>query len=152
MVNGLESEYLLRPRRLQDGHMEIYSVDAVSGSQRARNAVYAPFTSFRHKGGMMRRNAPERYYHTRVRRGVSGLYDTWLILGGDAWERDRLAEYETVSLKVTGTNGQLPRRALQSSLLNRCGRSSRRRLPCVICVNRRYRLILPPRIVFTGAS
>jgi type VI secretion system protein ImpG len=48
------------------------------------------------------------------------LYDTWLILGGDAWERDRLAEYETVSLKVTGTNGQLPRRALQSSLLNRC--------------------------------
>jgi len=120
VVNGLESEYLLRPRRLQDGHTEIYSVDAVSGSQRARNAVYAPFTSFRHKGGMMRRNAPERYYHTRVRRGVSGLYDTWLILGGDAWERDRLAEYETVSLKVTGTNGQLPRRALQSSLLNRC--------------------------------
>jgi type VI secretion system protein ImpG len=56
VVNGLESEYLLRPRRLQDGHMEIYSVDAVSGSQRARNAVYAPFTS-RHKGGMMRRNA-----------------------------------------------------------------------------------------------
>lgn len=120
VVNGLESEYLLRPRRLQDGHTEIYSVDAVSGSQRARNAAYAPFTSFRHKGGMMRRNTPERYYHTRVRRGVSGLYDTWLILGGDAWERDRLAEYETVSLKVTGTNGQLPRRALQSSLLNRC--------------------------------
>ena len=120
VVNGLESEYLLRPRRLQDGHTEIYSVDAVSGSQRTRNAVYVPFTSFRHKGGMMRRNAPERYYHTRVRRGVSGLYDTWLILGGDAWERDRLAEYETVSLKVTGTNGQLPRRALQSSLLNRC--------------------------------
>lgn len=120
VVNGLESEYLLRPRRLQDGHTEIYAVDAVSGSQRTRNAVYAPFTSFRHKGGMMRRNAPERYYHTRVRRGVSGLYDTWLILGGDAWERDRLAEYETLSLKVTGTNGQLPRRALQSTLLNRC--------------------------------
>jgi type VI secretion system protein ImpG len=120
VVNGLESEYLLRPRRLQDGHTEIYAVDAVSGSQRTHNAVYAPFTSFRHKGGMMRRNAPERYYHTRVRRGVSGLYDTWLILGGDAWERDRLAEQETLSLKVTGTNGQLPRRALQSSLLNRC--------------------------------
>lgn len=120
VVNGLESEYLLRPRRLQDGHTEIYAVDAVSGSQRTHNAVYVPFTSFRHKGGMMRRNAPERYYHTRVRRGVSGLYDTWLILGGDAWERDRLAEQETLSLKVTGTNGQLPRRALQSSLLNRC--------------------------------
>ncbi|WP_318367414.1 type VI secretion system baseplate subunit TssF [Enterobacter sp.] len=120
VVNGLESEYLLRPRRLQDGHTEIYSVDAVSGSQRTQNAIYVPFTSFRHKGSMMRRNAPERYYHTRVRRGVTGLYDTWLILGGDAWEQDRRTECETLSLKVTGTNGQLPRRALQSSLLNRC--------------------------------
>lgn len=120
VVNGLDSEYLLRPRRLQDGHTEIYSVDAVSGSQRTRSAVYVPFTSFRHKGGLMHRNAPERYYHTRVRRGVAGLYDTWLILGGDAWEQERIAEHETLSLKVTGTNGQLPRRALQSALLNRC--------------------------------
>ena len=122
IVNGLESEYLLRPRRLQDGHTEIYSVDSVSGSQRTHNAAYVPFTSFRHKGGMMRRNAPERYYHTRVRRGVTGLYDTWLILGGDAWERERIADRETLSLKVTGTNGQLPGRALQSSILNRCER------------------------------
>ncbi|QGU89180.1 type VI secretion system baseplate subunit TssF [Erwinia sorbitola] len=119
-VNGLESEYLLRPRRLQDGHTEIYSVDSVSGSKRSSDARYAPFASFRHKGGMMRSSAPERYFHTRVRKGPSGLHDTWLILGGDRWEADRNMSGETLSLNVTGTNGQLPRKALQSTLLDRC--------------------------------
>lgn len=120
LINGLESEYLLRPRRLQDGHTEIYSVDAVTGSQRTSDAAYVPFTSFRHQGGMQRRHAPERYYHTRVKRGVTGLYDTWLILGGQQWEADRQFVHETISLKITGTNGQLPRKALQSTLLDRC--------------------------------
>lgn len=119
-INGLESEYLLRPRRLQDGHTEIYSVDAVTGSQRTSDAAYVPFASFRHQGGMQRRHAPERYYHTRVKRGVTGLHDTWLILGGQQWEVDRQFTRETISLKITGTNGQLPRKALQSTLLDRC--------------------------------
>lgn len=73
-----------------------------------------------HKGGMMRRHAPPRYYHTRVKRSVTGLHDTWLILGGHQWEEDRLFEREAVSLQITDTNGQLPRRALQSTLLDRC--------------------------------
>ncbi|HCI6475758.1 TPA: type VI secretion system baseplate subunit TssF [Klebsiella quasipneumoniae subsp. quasipneumoniae] len=119
-ISGLESEYLLRPKRLQDGHTEIYSVDSVTGSGRIGEARYVPFTSFRHQGGMMRRHAPERYYHTRVKRGVTGMHDTWLILGGQQWEADRALERETVSLRITGTNGQLPRRALQSTLLDRC--------------------------------
>ncbi|EGT5767652.1 type VI secretion system baseplate subunit TssF [Cronobacter sakazakii] len=119
-INGLENEYLLRPKRLQDGHTEIYSVDAVTGSGRTGEARYVPFTSFRHQGGMMRRHAPERYYHTRVKRGVTGMHDTWLILGGEKWERDRMLEKETISLRITCTNGQLPRRALQSTLLDRC--------------------------------
>ncbi|EPY3976015.1 type VI secretion system baseplate subunit TssF [Klebsiella quasipneumoniae] len=119
-ISGLESEYLLRPKRLQDGHTEIYSVDSVTGSGRTGEARYVPFTSFRHQGGMMRLHAPERYYHTRVKRGVTGMHDTWLILGGQQWEADRALERETVSLRITGTNGQLPRRALQSTLLDRC--------------------------------
>lgn len=119
-ISGLESEYLLRPRRLQDGHTEIYSVDSVTGSGRTGDARYVPFTSFRHYGGMMRRHAPERYYHTRVKRGVTGMHDTWLILGGPQWEVERALDKETVSLRITGTNGQLPRRALQSTLLDRC--------------------------------
>ena len=119
-ISGLESEYLLRPKRLQDGHTEIYSVDSVTGSGRTGEARYVPFTRFRHQGGMMRRHAPERYYHTRVKRGVTGMHDTWLILGGQQWEADRALARETVSLRITGTNGQLPRRALQSTLLDRC--------------------------------
>lgn len=119
-ISGLESEYLLRPKRLQDGHTEIYAVDSVTGSKRTDDAEYVPFSSFRHKGGMMRRHAPPRYYHTRVKRGVTGLHDTWLILGGMQLEEDKAVERETVSLQITGTNGQLPRRALQSTLLDRC--------------------------------
>ncbi|EMS1063080.1 type VI secretion system baseplate subunit TssF [Providencia stuartii] len=118
-VNGLENEYLLRPRRIQDGHTEIYSVDGVHGSRRHEQIHYVPFSSFRHRGGMLRHNAPEHYYHTRVKRGVTGLHDTWLILGGERTHADDLLESETLSLQLTGTNGQLPRKALQSTLLDR---------------------------------
>lgn len=118
-VNGLESEYLLRPRRLQDGHTEIYAVDTVHGTRRGEHIHYVPFSSFRHRGGMLRRNAPEHYYHTRVKRGVSGLHDTWLILGGEREQPTAALESETLSLQLTGTNGQLPRKALQSTLLDR---------------------------------
>ena len=126
-ISGLESEYLLRPKRLQDGHTEIYSIDSVTGSGRTGDARYVPFTSFRHRGGMLRREAPERYYHTRVKRGVNGMHDTWLILGGQQWDADRMVERETVSLRITGTNGQLPRRALQSTLLDRCEQTQQTR-------------------------
>ena len=69
---------------------------------------------------MMRHDAPERYFHTRVKRGPSGLHDTWLILGGKSFEAEQLAEQrEALSLRITGTNGQLPRKALESTLLNR---------------------------------
>lgn len=50
-ISGLESEYLLRPKRLQDGHTEIYSVDSVTGSGRTGEARYVPFTRFRHGAG-----------------------------------------------------------------------------------------------------
>nr|ELR5095899.1 type VI secretion system baseplate subunit TssF [Providencia rettgeri] len=118
-VNGLESEYLLRPRRLQDGHTEIYAVDTVHGTRRDEQIHYVPFSSFRHRGGMLRHNAPEHYYHTRIKRGVSGLHDTWLILGGEHEQPTASLESETLSLQLTGTNGQLPRKALQSTLLDR---------------------------------
>nr|WP_314420910.1 type VI secretion system baseplate subunit TssF [uncultured Erwinia sp.] len=114
-LDSLRTEYLLRPMRVQDGHTEIYSVDSVMSASRQ---VYVPFSSFRHKGGMMRHDAPEYYYHTRVRRGPSGLHNTWLILGGEAFDRHTVPENESLSLTLTGTNGQLPRRALQSTLLD----------------------------------
>ncbi|WP_447748222.1 type VI secretion system baseplate subunit TssF [Pseudomonas nicosulfuronedens] len=114
----LQTDYLLRPMRLQDGHTEIYSVDSVTSSKSTERQGYVPFTSFRHKGGMLRDEAPERYFHTRLKRGVNGMHDTWLILGGEGFDRDRLREGESLSLRLTGTNGLLPRKALQSTLLD----------------------------------
>ena len=114
----LQTDYLLRPMRLQDGHTEIYSVDRVTASRNGERQDYVPFTSFRHKGGMLRDEAPERYFHTRLKRGVNGLHDTWLVLGGEGFDKDRLRERESLSLRLTGTHGQLPRKALQSTLLD----------------------------------
>lgn len=119
-LNPLDNEYLLRPLRLQDGHTEIYSVDNIHGAVKNGKHPWVPFTSFRHRGGMMRHDAPERYYHTRVKRGPSGLYDTWLILGGRSFELEQLSDKpESLSMRITGTNGQLPRKALESTLLDR---------------------------------
>ncbi|QXH59822.1 type VI secretion system baseplate subunit TssF [Pseudomonas azerbaijanorientalis] len=120
----LQSDYLLRPMRLQDGHTEIYSVDQVTASKNAERFDYVPFSSFRHKGGMLRDEAPERYFHTRLKRGANGLHDTWLILGGDGFDQDRLQASQSLSLQLTGTHGQLPRKALQSTLLDTLANSA----------------------------
>ncbi|WP_036777720.1 type VI secretion system baseplate subunit TssF [Photorhabdus aegyptia] len=116
-LSPLQTEYLLYPVRFHDGHTEVYSVDEVSSSKREGHR-YVPFSSFRHKGGMLRHDAPECYYHTRVKRGPSGLCDTWIILGGADFDDNELYKEEVLSLTLTGTNGQLPRRALQDTLLD----------------------------------
>lgn len=114
IADPLQHEYLIRPQRLQDGHTEIYSVDSVCGQA---GETYVPFTSFRHRGGLMRHDAPERYFHTRSKPGPQGLRDTWLILGGEGFQQ---AGAHALSLALTATNGQLPRRALQTTLLDEC--------------------------------
>lgn len=124
----LETDYLLRPMRLQDGHTEIYSVDQVTSANNAVRHDYVPFSSFRHKGGMLRDDAPERYFHTRLKRSANGLHDTWLILGGDGFDKDLLQGSDSLSLRLTGTNGQLPRKALQSTLLDTVASSTQARL------------------------
>ncbi|MFL6535070.1 MAG: type VI secretion system baseplate subunit TssF, partial [Pseudomonas sp.] len=75
-LDPLQTDYLLRPMRLQDGHLEIYSVDEVTASKEEQRLDYVPFSSFRHKGGMLRDEAPERYFHTRLKRAANGLHDT----------------------------------------------------------------------------
>ncbi|MFV0575030.1 MAG: type VI secretion system baseplate subunit TssF [Vibrio sp.] len=115
ILNSLQTEYMLRPMRVQDGHTEIYSIDTVISSN---GQPYVPFSSFRHKGGMLRHEAPDYFYHTRVRRSPSGLHNTWLILGGEAFDKHLVPAGESLSLTLTGTNGQLPRRALQSTILD----------------------------------
>jgi type VI secretion system protein ImpG len=53
-----------------------------------------------------------------LKRGANGLYDTWLILGGETFEHDSLRTHHRLSLQLTGTNGDLPRTALQGSLFD----------------------------------
>jgi type VI secretion system protein ImpG len=53
-----------------------------------------------------------------VRQGAKGLFDTWIILGGHAWESMQDLPEETLSLRVTGTNGMLPRKGLREASID----------------------------------
>lgn len=57
-------------------------------------------------------------FRSDVRQGVKGLFDTWIILGGHAWESMPDLPEETLSLRVTGTNGMLPRKGLREASIN----------------------------------
>ncbi|WP_432260042.1 type VI secretion system baseplate subunit TssF [Cupriavidus sp. TMH.W2] len=116
-----ETEYRVRAMEQHGHHVEAYSVDSVRGFEVASGErfEYAPFAAFRHRGGMLRHEMPERYFHTRMRRGPSGRFDTWVVLGGHAWERQADLLQETLSLSVTGTNGMLPRKGLREAGITR---------------------------------
>ncbi len=119
-VDHHQTEYAVRPRQRHGGHVETYSVDAVDAHDHDSGArvEYVPFSSFKHRGGMLRHDAPERYYHTRVQQGAKGLYETWVVIGGHAWETAADLPRETLSLRVTGTNGMLPRKGLREAGIN----------------------------------
>jgi type VI secretion system protein ImpG len=125
-VNHHETEYRVVAAGHQGANVETYSVDAIESFDHAtaRRYEYVPFATFRHRGGMLRHEAPERYFHTRVRQGVSGLHDTWIILGGHAWESMDDLPAENLSLRVTGTNGMLPRKGLREANINELGEST----------------------------
>lgn len=116
-----ETEYRVRATEQHGQHVEAYSVDTVRGFEAASGErfEYAPFAAFRHRGGMLRHEMPERYFHIRMRRGPSGRFDTWLVLGGHAWEQQQTLPQETLSLSVTGTNGMLPRKGLREAGITR---------------------------------
>ncbi|MFS8980294.1 type VI secretion system baseplate subunit TssF [Cupriavidus necator] len=120
-VTHFETEYRVRAMEHHGQHVEAYSVDTVRGFEAASGErfEYAPFAAFRHRGGMLRHEMPERYFHARVRRGPSGRFDTWVVLGGHAWEQQDALPQETLSLSVTGTNGMLPRKGLREAGISR---------------------------------
>ncbi|RDK01845.1 type VI secretion system baseplate subunit TssF [Paraburkholderia lacunae] len=125
-VNHHETEYRVVPAGHQGEHVETYSVDAIESfdHETAERYEYVPFATFRHRGGMMRHEAPERYFHTRVRPGVTGLHETWVILGGHAWESMQDLPEESLSLRVTGTNGMLPRKGLREASIDELAAST----------------------------
>lgn len=116
-----ETEYRVNAMEQYGEHVDVYSVDTVQGftSGTGQRFEYVPFAAFRHRGGMLRHEMPERYFHTRVQRGPSGRFDTWVILGGHAWEHQNTLPKETLSLSVTGTNGMLPRKNLREASIRR---------------------------------
>ncbi|PXX48820.1 type VI secretion system baseplate subunit TssF [Aquitalea magnusonii] len=118
-VDHLSTEYRVIPRLQDAAHVEVFSVDSVQAFDHhtGQRHAYLPFSSFRHRGGMLRHEAPERYYHSSQRQSASGRYDTWLMLGGHAWHQQNSLFSETLSLQVTGTNGMLPRKALRQTQL-----------------------------------
>lgn len=116
-VNAKQTEYRLQPLREENIHTEIFAVDSVAASFEEDAPRYTPFLIFQQQGGMLRHERPPRYFHTRVQRGPSGRTETWLILGGEEFERERLLLDEPLALSIIGTNGSLPRMALESMLL-----------------------------------
>ncbi|WP_175835417.1 type VI secretion system baseplate subunit TssF [Burkholderia anthina] len=125
-IDHHETEYRVVPAGHQGEHVETYSVDAIEAfdHETAERYEYVPFATFRHRGGMLRHEAPERYFHSRVRSGVAGLHETWVVLGGHAWETMDTLPEESLSLRVTGTNGLLPRKGLREASLNELATSS----------------------------
>ncbi|ASG84169.1 type VI secretion system baseplate subunit TssF [Salmonella enterica] len=112
-------DYRLQPHRLTDGHTEIYSVDTVSQKDEEDETEYpyVAYRHFRHKGGMLRyeKEWPERFFHTRTWRGVSGLHETLLMLGGRTHEQ---LPGVRLLLNLTCTNGAFPRMSLQQALFD----------------------------------
>ncbi|WP_224363338.1 type VI secretion system baseplate subunit TssF [Hyalangium versicolor] len=106
-VGTMGHEHLLRAAGLDPEHMEVYSVDTVTGLQAGRTdrLDYRPFFDFAHNQGD---NA--RFF--RLRRSLSPLndgIDTFLSLGSP---RDAMptATEETLSIDLTCTNRSLPSR------------------------------------------
>lgn len=116
-----EIEYRVNAMQQYGEHVDVYSVDTVQGFESSNGGrfEYVPFATFRHRGGMLRHDMPERYFHTRMQRGPSGRFDTWVVLGGHVWEGRHTFKPETLSLSVTGTNGMLPRKSLREASIRR---------------------------------
>ena len=114
-----EAEYRVIPMAHQCGHVETWSVDSVTSfdHQTGERQAYVPFATFEHRGGALRYEAPQRYFHTRVRPGRAGRHETWITLGGHAWEDLAALPEESVSLRVTGTNAMLTPKNLRETRL-----------------------------------
>jgi type VI secretion system protein ImpG len=106
-AGALGHEYLLRAAGLEPAHMEVYSVDGVTGLQagRSERQAYRPFFDFTHATG-----GPPRFF--RLRRAPSPIddgMDAFLSLGSPRDAAPSLTE-ETLSIDLTCTNRSLPAR------------------------------------------
>ena len=118
-VDLTRDEYRLNPLLRESGVIETYSVDEVVAfnHEDGERLPYVPFSSFKHRGGLKREESPERYYHARARRDASGHRAMWLALGGHRNVDLANPPRETLSVRLTGTHGMLPRKALRDAMI-----------------------------------
>lgn len=101
-------------------HVEPYeALSVIARDERhAKKHEYRSFREFRHRGGMMRYESPERHYHTSIRHGVTGRRQMWVTLGGHLWEEPGSRPDAHVTVRVLANNGRLPRMALRESAIS----------------------------------
>ncbi len=117
--NAHDRDYPVRPPASAGDHIEPYDAQSVVAAD-PRNAMYHEYQSFkefRHRGGMMRYESPERYYHSSIRHGVTGQREMWVTLGGHLWDEPGSVPDGHVTVRVLANNGRLPRMALSESMI-----------------------------------
>nr|WP_290371052.1 type VI secretion system baseplate subunit TssF [Burkholderia diffusa] len=117
--NVHERDYRVRPPASAGEHVEPYDALSVTSTDphNAEHHAYRSFKEFRHRGGMMRYESLERYYHTAIRHGVTGQREMWLTLGGHLWDEPDSVPDSHVTVRVLANNGRLPRMALRESMI-----------------------------------
>ncbi|MGR3906607.1 type VI secretion system baseplate subunit TssF [Burkholderia sp. SR8] len=117
--NAHDRDYPVRPPASAGAHIEPYDTLSVVAAD-PRNAMrheYQSFKEFRHRGGMMRYESPERYYHSSIRHGVTGQREMWMTFGGQLWDEPGSLPDEHVTVRVLANNGRLPHMALRESMI-----------------------------------
>jgi type VI secretion system protein ImpG len=120
-------EHRIRVQAGVAGHVEPYDVLAVTATDPEDSArhAYRAFTSFGHRGWMLRYEKPERYFHTSMRFGVTGR-ELWVTLAGQLWEHscpeapgdeDRPHPDRYLTVRALANNGRLPRMALAGATI-----------------------------------
>jgi type VI secretion system protein ImpG len=123
-----DSEHRVRVQPAVEDHVEPYDLLAVTAADPEGGArhPYKAFTSFRHRGWMLRYETPERYFHTVTRYGVEGR-ELWVTLAGQLWAgtyryahdgEDRPQPDRHVTVRALANNGRLPRLALAEATIN----------------------------------
>lgn len=122
-----DREHRVRLYPVVEDHVEPYDVLTVTAADPEGSArhAYQAFTSFRHRGWMLRYEKPERYFHTAMRYGVVGR-ELWVTLAGQLWagtyhdaqdDGDRPQPDRHLTVRALANNGRLPRLALAEATI-----------------------------------
>ncbi|WP_407971963.1 type VI secretion system baseplate subunit TssF [Burkholderia pyrrocinia] len=117
--NVHDRDYPVLPPASAGEHVEPYdALSVVATDPRTANQyAYRSIKAFRHRGGMMRHESPDRYYHASIRQGVTGQREMVVTLGGHLWDEPGSVPDGHVTVRVLANNGRLPRMALRESMI-----------------------------------